>query len=149
MYDPWPRDPLSYTVLTYMPVAEEGSRGTEHAEVVQGLYDRNCCLIGCIVDRGRYEGEGVVDVNNIRSFMLHQGQELAVHLPVPDGVAKQDQRVLAYHLVVAGVKRNDLVAVGTQQIGFLGKDLILATGGLIRIVNRENLHAIKLVAYHG
>jgi hypothetical protein len=39
--------------------------------------------------------------------------------------------------------------VGAQQIGFLGKDLILATGGLIRIVNGENLHAIKLVAYHG
>jgi hypothetical protein len=61
-------------------------------------------------------------------------------LLIPDGIAKQDQRVLALHLLVAGVKRHYLVAMGAQQIGFLGKDLILATGGLIRVVNRENLH---------
>ena len=81
-----------------------------------------------------------MDVNDVRPFLPHQGEKLAVDLRVPDGIAKQDQRVFALHLLVAGVKSNYLVAMGAQQIGFLGKNLILATGGQIRIVNRKNLH---------
>jgi hypothetical protein len=140
MHDPWPGNALSDTVLTYMAIAKEGAGGTEHAEIVQGLYHWNSCLIGSIVDGGRDEGERVVDVNDVRPFQLHQGEKLAVHMRVPDGIAKQDEWVLALNLVVAGVKKNDLMAMRAQQIGFLGKDLILATGGLIRVVNRENLH---------
>ena len=140
MHHTWPGDVLGYALLADMSIAEESARGTEHAEIVQGLYHWNCCLIGRIVDGGRDDRESVVDVNDVRPFLLHQGQELAMHMRVPDGIAKQDQRVLSLHLVVAGVKRNDLMAMRAQQIGFLGKDLILATGGLIRVVNRENLH---------
>ena len=62
---------------------------------------------------------------------------------VPDGIAKQDQWVLALHLIVAGLVQKHLVAMRAQQVGLLGKDLILAAGRLIRIVHGENLHLIK------
>ena len=81
-----------------------------------------------------------MDVNDVRLFPLHQGAKLAVYSLVPDRIAQHDQRVLAGHLIVAGLVRKHLVAMRPQQIGLLGKDLILAPRLLIRIVHRENLH---------
>ena len=70
-----------------MPIAEERGRGTKHAVVVQGLYDRNSFFLGGIVDGGRDGWESIVDVNDVRPFPLHQGAKLAVALPIPDGIA--------------------------------------------------------------
>ena len=111
-----------------MSIAEERGRGTKHAVIVQGLYDRNSGFIGGIVDSRRDDRESIVDVDDVRSFPLHQVEQLTVALLVPNRIAKQDQWVLAGHLLVAGVVQKHLVPMGAQQIGFLGKDLILAAG---------------------
>jgi hypothetical protein len=81
-----------------------------------------------------------VDVDDVRPFPLHQIEQLTVGLPVPNGIAKQNQWVLAFHLVVAGVVQKHLMPVRTQQVGLLGKDLVFAAGRLVRIVHGENLH---------
>ena len=66
-----------------------------------------------------------------------------VCLPVPDGIAEQDEWGLVFHLIVAGLVQKHLVSMAAQQIGFLSKDLVFAAGRLIRIVHRENLHRIN------
>ena len=123
-----------------MPIAKESVRGTKQAVVVQGLYDRNSLFICRIVGSRRDHGESVVDVDDLRPFPLHQSPKLPVRLPVPNCVAEQNQRVGAGHLIVAGLVKQNLVAMQPQQIGLLGKDLILAARLLIRIVHGENLH---------
>ncbi len=123
-----------------MPVAEEGVRGAEQAVIVQGLYDRNSFLICRIVGSRRDHRESVVDVDDLRPLPLHQRAKLAVGLPVPNCVAQQNQRVGASHLIVAGLVKQNLVAMRPQQLGLLGKDLILAARLLVRIVHGENLH---------
>ena len=102
MDHPRPGNPLAYTVFTDVSITEQGARGTEHAEIVQRLYDRNRGFIGRIINGGRNDRESIVDVNDVRPFALHQGKQLAVGLLIPDGIAKQDQWVLALHLLVAG-----------------------------------------------
>jgi hypothetical protein len=69
-------------------IAKESGRRTERAVVVQGLYDRNSFFIGRIVNGGRDHREGVMDVNDVGFFLVHQGTQLVVSLPVPDGVAE-------------------------------------------------------------
>ena len=102
---------------------------------MQSLYDRNAFLVGRIVDGGRDDLEGVMDVDNVRLFAVHQLAQLAVGSLIPDGVGDRDQGVLALHLVVAGPIDNHLVATAAEQFGLLGKDLIFSAGQLVEIVN--------------
>jgi hypothetical protein len=83
-----------------------------------------------------------VDVHDVWPFLVHQGPEFPVDLLVPDSFAEHDQGLCVSHLMVAGLVQKHPVAARPEQVGFLGKDLILASGFLVRIVDCENLHLL-------
>ena len=138
-----PRDEFTQTFFASVALAKELCVQAQQPIVVQGLYDRNARRTARIIDRGSQQRKEVVDMNDVRSFALHQGEQLVMNALVPYGIAEQDQWVLTLHLLVAGVELKHLVATRTQQFGLPGKDLVLAAGRLIRIVHRENLHMFK------
>ena len=132
-----------------MTIAEKGGRRAKHAVVVQRLHDRDSLFIGRIVDGGRDHRKSVMDMNDVRRPPVHEGAKLGMDLLVPDGIAEQDQAVLAVYLIVAGPVKKYFMAMRSQQIGLLGEDLILTTGVLIRVVHGKDFHGFKWPACPG
>jgi hypothetical protein len=130
-----PGNAFAYTIFADMSVTKQGACGAEHAEIVQGLDNRDSGFIGGIVHGWRDDWERIVDVDDIRPLPLHQLAELAVRLLVPDSIAEHNQRVFALQLLVAGVVQKHVVSMRAQEICFLGEDLVLPAGRRIRIVH--------------
>jgi hypothetical protein len=137
---PW--NALAHAVFTYVPIAEKRGRRTERPVIVQGLDYRDIFVIGRVVRSRRNHRESVVDVHDVWPFLIHQGPEFPVDLLVPDSFAEHDQGMCVSHLIVAGLVQEYPVAVGPQQVSFLGKNLIFASGFLVRVVHCQNFHLL-------
>ena len=97
------------------------------------------------------EAQDSQQVKNIGRDVLTLAKALGVSKDVLErsssitAFAEQNQWVLARHLLVAGVVQQHFMPVRTQEVGFLGKDLVFAARCLVRIVHRENVHPYQTV----
>ena len=127
-------------VFAGAPVPQQIGSGTDEAVIVESLYDGRAGLARGVVGGRGDEGEGVVEVDDLGFLRGHDAMDAAIPVAVPDGGAGQSELVELRHAIVGFRQPDDGVSGGFQQARFGGKDLILPTGLLVVIVNRQDFH---------
>jgi hypothetical protein len=128
-----------------MPVAEERPTRTPQLVVVHRRDDWDRGVATGVQDRRRYQGEGVVDVDDIRRELVQRLGDRTPRVLAPEEAGRQcraSERRPVGNLLATPLEEHHLVSARREGGRLLVDDCVLAAGCSrpVAVVNDEELH---------
>ena len=137
-----PRRPRPQALLADAAPAIQRRSGAQQAVVVERLHHRHAGSAASVVDAGRQQRKGIVEVSDVGPELGKGGLQPTVSPMGPEGAASQGDRLDRADRSVVGRQGPHVVAAAAQQRGLRVKDRVLAAGLPIPVVHEEDLHRL-------
>jgi hypothetical protein len=138
VYDAWPRDGLSETLLTQVAVPEQNRAWADQSVIVQGLDDRHAPAPRRIVASRRDQREGIVEVRYLASGRAERVDQFTMCRAIPYRRLEQPDLPHPIDTAVVDPILVQVVAPGSEQCRLGANDFVLTAGLLIVVVNQED-----------
>ena len=109
---------------------------------MQRLDDGNALGHCCGVGYGRYQGKGIVKMNNVGRLIAKERSQTQCGGLVPDGTYCNGREVYSRYIFVVVPLADDLVPAGLQQFCFGREHIVLAAGLLIIVMDGNDLEVL-------
>src|ERR1700677_3172504 len=135
-------------VFAGFAVAVEAGLRTKYPVVVESLHDGNPGLAAGPINRRRNQGEGVVNMYDVRFALAEQSGKLAARVGRPNRAQQKADLLRARKILdftVVALILHDLMARSLQHFSFLIENKVFAAAILIRVVDKKNSHAVGVL----